>query len=83
MTMGEADHAEAAAELWRHANPESTRMWEFKERINSKYHLKLRTYDELYQWSIDSLSDFWEETWHFTGINSSKTFDKVSQMGLL
>ncbi|RFU26507.1 hypothetical protein B7463_g9842, partial [Scytalidium lignicola] len=73
--MGEVD--ENATELWRHADPESTRIWQFKELLNSKYGLNLRTYDELYQWSIDNLSDFWKETWYFTGITASKPFDKI------
>ncbi len=64
-------------ELWRHPDPESTRMAEFRHRINKKYKLKLSTYEDLHQWSIDNIPEFWEETWHFVGITASRSFDLV------
>jgi len=64
-------------ELWRHSDHKSTRMWEFKELINKKYGLKLNSYDDLHQWSIDNITEFWGETWHFTGIKASKPYDKI------
>ncbi|KAA8567693.1 hypothetical protein EYC84_008165 [Monilinia fructicola] len=66
-----------ATELWRHSNPSSTRMYEFKEIVNKKYGLKLKTYDDLYRWSIENIAEFWEETWWFTGIRVEKGFEKV------
>ena len=66
-------------ELWKHSHPTSTRMWEFLQIINDRYRLNLKTYDDLYQWSIDNIPEFWEETWHFTGIKASKPFDKVNE----
>ncbi|KAI9731021.1 MAG: hypothetical protein M1834_005484 [Cirrosporium novae-zelandiae] len=63
--------------LWTNPRPESTRVHTFKELISKKYNLPLKTYDDLYQWSLDSTSDFWEEVWHFTAIRSSKTFSKA------
>lgn len=68
-----------AIELWRHPNPESTRMWEFKELVNKKYGLELQSYDDLYAWSIENIAPFWGETWHFMGIKASKSFDKVRE----
>lgn len=67
-------------ELWRHASPESTRMWEFKTLINRKYALQLDTYEQLYQWSIENIASFWEEAWHFTGITASRAYDKVNMI---
>ncbi|KAI9649189.1 hypothetical protein NHQ30_001757 [Ciborinia camelliae] len=67
----------SATELWRHPNPSATRMFEFKEIINKKYDLKLDSYDDLYQWSIRNIAEFWEETWWFTGIRAEKGFEKV------
>jgi acetoacetyl-CoA synthetase len=74
--MGDASPHDAV-ELWRHSDPTSTRMYSFMQAINSKYALHLTTYEELYQWSINNIPEFWEETWHFTGITASKHFDKV------
>ncbi|KAG0648833.1 Malonamoyl-synthetase vrtB [Hyphodiscus hymeniophilus] len=64
-------------ELWKHPDPTSTQMWAFLQSINTKYHLHLRTYDELYQWSIDNLPDFWGEVWQFCGVRASRPFDRV------
>ncbi|KAF7865230.1 hypothetical protein EAF04_006207 [Stromatinia cepivora] len=66
-----------ATELWRHPDPTSTRMYEFKEIVNEKYNLKLESYDDLYRWSIGNIAEFWEETWWFTGIRAERGFDKV------
>ena len=68
----------APSQLWNHPDPRSTRMWAFKDEINNKFGLKLQTYNDLYQWSIDNISDFWAETWKFTGIRASKPYDIVS-----
>jgi hypothetical protein len=67
----------APLELWRHPDSRSTQMWDFKEKINKKYGLDLESYDDLYLWSIENISDFWAETWYFTGIKASKPFDIV------
>lgn len=69
---------DAGAELWRHPSPESTRMWEFMHLIGKKYNLSLDSYDELYQWSIDNIALFWEEAWEFTGIKTSRHYNKVN-----
>ncbi|APA11184.1 hypothetical protein sscle_07g059540 [Sclerotinia sclerotiorum 1980 UF-70] len=67
----------SATELWRHPDPTSTRMYEFKEIVNKKYDLKLESYDDLYQWSIGNIAEFWGETWWFTGIRAEHGFDKI------
>ena len=59
--------------LWRHSNPESTQMWHFLQEVNSKYSLNLKTFNELYQWSIDNTADFWKMTWLHVGIQASNT----------
>ncbi|KAK2612170.1 hypothetical protein QQS21_001746 [Conoideocrella luteorostrata] len=71
--MGEYvnDHS-APDELWRHASPSSTPMWHFIERVNKKRGLDLAGYPELYKWSVDDVSAFWEDVWDFVGIVSSK-----------
>jgi acetoacetyl-CoA synthetase len=68
----------AGTELWRHPSPSTTRMWDFMQIVNENHDLKLKTYDELYQWSIKNISDFWEETWDFTGITASKKWKQVN-----
>jgi hypothetical protein len=63
--------------LWRHPDPDSTRMAEFMRGINRKYGLKLESYDDLYRWSIDDIASFWGEVWDFTGITAEKGLDEV------
>jgi len=45
--------------------------------VNEKYGLKIRSYAELHRWSVDKFSDFWSAAWDFTGIISSRRFDRV------
>ncbi|GAB1320316.1 hypothetical protein MFIFM68171_10526 [Madurella fahalii] len=67
----------AAAELWRHENPQATQMWKFLQHVNSKYNLSPKDYPGLYKWSVENVSDFWAEVWHFTGIKASAPFNQV------
>ena len=63
--------------LWEHPSPQTTRTHEFKRSIEQKYGIQLKDYESLRQWSIDYLAQFWEEVWHFTGIQASAPFTKV------
>ncbi len=63
--------------LWTHSDPKSSRMAAFMQDISRKYNVKLEGYEELYQWSIENIAEFWAEAWKFTGIVSSKGFDEV------
>jgi len=52
-------------------------MWDFMQIINRKYSLQLKSYKELYQWSIDNITAFWGEVWHYTGIKASAPYQEV------
>ena len=52
-------------------------MTRFIEFVNRKYGKKFKTYDELYQWSVHSIPDFWAAMWDFTEIKASKKYDQV------
>ncbi len=64
-------------ELWRHPDPRNTRMWAFKDTVNSQYRINLQTYDDLYQWSIENIAQFWAATWSFIGVEASQPFEDV------
>ncbi|KAE8442461.1 hypothetical protein EG329_003304 [Mollisiaceae sp. DMI_Dod_QoI] len=49
----------------------------FIQQVNRKYNLGLKTYNELYRWSIEHIGDFWAEVWEFTGVGAEKSFLKV------
>ena len=81
MTNG-VTNGHTPVELWRHPDPRNTRMWGFKDAINTKYGLELQTYDDLYRWSIDNVPQFWAETWSFCGVEASQPFKKVGEIFL-
>ena len=45
--------------------------------VNDKYALKIDSYDELYDWSIEQLCEFWAAMWEFAGIRASQRYDTV------
>jgi len=49
----------------------------FIDEVNAKYGLNLKTYAELYQWSIENIPDFWAEMWDFADIKSSRRYEQV------
>ena len=63
--------------LWRHSFPESTEMFRFMQLLNIMRGLQLKSYKDLYQWSIDNISVFWEEVWKYTGVKASASFHQV------
>ena len=64
-------------ELWRHPHPETTEFYAFQQHLRKKYNIKSNAYSDLWQWSIDHPSAFWEEVWHYTGIKAHKHYDSV------
>ncbi|XP_044717667.1 AMP-binding enzyme domain-containing protein [Hirsutella rhossiliensis] len=71
--MGDVvDTSDASDVLWCHPQPASTPMWHFIQHLNSRHRLELRGYPDLYRWSVDNVSAFWEETWDFVGIVASE-----------
>jgi acetoacetyl-CoA synthetase len=49
----------------------------FMYEINTRHGLNLRTYQKLYQWSIENIPDFWSVVWDFAEIRASRQFDQV------
>nr|WP_319395525.1 acetoacetate--CoA ligase [uncultured Desulfobacter sp.] len=65
--------------LWAPA-PErrtSSNMYRFMQRLNRSRGLALEGYQDLYTWSVNHISDFWEEVWKETGIHYSKSYTRV------
>jgi len=49
----------------------------YMEEVNKKYGKKLQSYNDLYEWSVDAIPDFWASVWEFAGIRASKGYDQV------
>ncbi|KFG82718.1 acetoacetyl-CoA synthase [Metarhizium anisopliae] len=63
--------------LWRHPSPQTSQMWEFLMKINTKYEQRFTTYKELHAWSTEHISEFWRETWDYCGIRHSQSYGEV------
>ena len=63
--------------LWTHPDPSSTQMAAFMRAVNTKYRLKLNSYEDLYNWSIKDIDAFWGEVWVFTGVVNERMYDQV------
>lgn len=70
---GEVDGDYGIAEkLWENSNPKASEMYKFIQHVNQKYSKTISTYDDLYLWSIENTSEFWNEVWKYTGMIGSK-----------
>jgi acetoacetyl-CoA synthetase len=49
----------------------------FMEYVNERYGLSLSNYEELYNWSIESIPDFWAAMWSFADIIQSKPYENI------
>ncbi|KAI9730447.1 MAG: hypothetical protein M1818_008142 [Claussenomyces sp. TS43310] len=78
-TIDEARNVQPSvpSELWRHADPQSTRMADFIRQIDNQYNLNITTYDDLYQWSIDDVGLFWKAVWDFVGVVAKRPFQEI------
>ncbi len=45
--------------------------------INERFNQRFAEYPDLYQWSIDNISDFWAAMWEFGKIIASKPYEQV------
>ncbi len=52
-------------------------MTRFIQFVNQTYGEKFNSYRDLYQWSINSIPDFWEAIWNFCEIKASRKYDRV------
>jgi acetoacetyl-CoA synthetase len=52
-------------------------MTRFTDFVNKKHGRSIKSYADLYQWSIDEIPDFWAAMWEFAGIKASKKYERV------
>lgn len=58
---------------WKH----QANLTRFMDWVNQKYARALRTYPELYQWSIENIPDFWATLWEFVQVRASQPYTRV------
>ena len=59
------------------AQIEQSNMYRFMQYVNARHGKAFMRYDELYQWSIEAIPDFWAAIWDFMEIRASRPGDRV------
>jgi len=52
-------------------------MTKFIHFVNGRHGKHFDSYEELYDWSVNNLADFWASVWDFVEIKASKPYDTV------
>ena len=63
--------------LWTPVHPEKSQMAQLIRRVNEIYGFEIKSYDELFNWSVNHISEFWEQIWHYTEIKHSIPYSEV------
>ena len=54
-----------------------TNMYRFIQFINARHGKSFSDYPQLYQWSVDNITDFWAAMWDFADIRTSRPYTEV------
>ncbi|ETL79417.1 acetoacetate-CoA ligase [Phytophthora nicotianae] len=75
----DAKRAKDEAPLWTPPSDlvASSNWTKFTELVNKRFKLSLKTPQELWEWSVDNLEDFWGACWDFTGMAASQPYSNV------
>lgn len=68
--------------------PDQNRIYEsnmtsFTKFVSEKYNTNFESYDELYDWSIKNITDFWSSFWEFSSPIHSKPYESVLKGNLI
>ena len=55
----------------------TSQMEAFRLQVNSRFDINLKDYNQLYDWSINHVSDFWKATWDYMSIEYSNDYSEV------
>ena len=56
---------------------ETSQMNQFRLFVNNKYAIELENYSDLYNWSVNEITHFWEAVWSYAEPVVSKDYDQV------
>jgi len=56
---------------------ESSRMVHYMQWLNQHHGFCFADYESLYNWSVDSIEDFWSSIWEYFEIESSAPYTSV------
>ncbi len=49
----------------------------FMNLVNERHDKQFATYNELYEWSVDRIPEFWAAVWDYVGVKASRGYDAV------
>ena len=71
--------------LWEGSSAfkENSHLHHYKNWLAQNHNLHVNTYHDLWQWSVNNISDFWESLWHYFNVISHKNYNKVLQISTM
>ena len=63
--------------LWKPDSPDKTKMADLTSIINRNHDQKVNSYEQLHNWSVNHIPEFWEEVWNYCGIVHSEPYTEV------
>ena len=63
--------------LWRPDSQKKTKMEELTGIINHNHGQKVSSYQQLHDWSVNHIPEFWEEVWNYCDIVHSEPYTEV------
>jgi len=65
--------------LWvpSEARRRAANLTRFIDLVNRKHGLRVRSYRELWEWSVAEIPEFWAAVWDFAGVVASRGYDQV------
>ena len=73
MSAGDGARPAVPEVLWspEPAERQAANVTRFLEAVEADRGLRLGSYEELWQWSVDELEDFWDAIWRFYDVRAS------------
>ncbi|MGL6266389.1 MAG: acetoacetate--CoA ligase [Chitinophagaceae bacterium] len=56
---------------------QQSNMMHYMEWLKKKKHLSFQNYDDLWEWSVSSIADFWESLWEYFSIKTNSPYSSV------
>lgn len=65
--------------LWKPSEEQKSKanMTKYMNFVNKRYGQSFHSYNQLYDWSVNNIPDFWASIWDFVDIKASKGYDAV------
>ena len=59
---------------------ESSHLFHYKNWLDQNHNLHFNSYEDIWQWSVNNITDFWESIWKYFNIISHNDYDSVLNM---